>query len=91
MGKGLEVPSNREIRSALVKHLFHQHGELTMEPGNGMTLEALEQVHKAFHLDDYACPPHTHKHDIVQEVKLTYGEDYVKGVMSNAKQYAKDS
>lgn len=83
--RGLEVVSNREIRSALMRHLHQMHGCYQSQQGDRLTLEQLEKVHEAMHMDDYACPPHSHRHGIVDNIKLTYGENYLRNVIEGIK------
>lgn len=61
-----------------------------MEPGNSITLAALEDVHTILHIDEYACPPHSHEDGIVQKVFLRLGKNYIRKVVEDAKQETKD-
>lgn len=61
-------------RSELRSHIRHFHGEF---PTDGIkTVDKLEDVHEALHIDGYMCPPHSHDKE-TREVKIDVPDDYV--------------
>jgi hypothetical protein len=65
------------------------HGETTMRPGMKLSIEDLEEMHRMFHEDDYACPPHSHAEKAeayhLHEVELKYDDEYVDSIIAAVK------
>jgi 16S rRNA U516 pseudouridylate synthase RsuA-like enzyme len=75
----------REFRRNLMRHLHRMHGGYTAEQGDNLSDEQLETLHDGFHLDGYACPPHSHVQENLEDITLTFGEDYLATMKAAAR------
>lgn len=87
-----DAPKWKQLRTELRKHLFHCHGETKAsdQPHPMETVEEMEELHEALHLDGYACPPHSHAAVepgayALGEIELTYGESFLVDVRKAVK------